>query len=193
MAHALRTGPLTRAARGRVAAILQATGVFRTDEIDVALEVFDEAVPDGGRRSGDAALPSDGDGSSPASSTDASYVVLGAFTPDDDLIGFACHGPTPGTDRTHDLYWIAVDPAQQSAGVGTTLLHEVEGQLLGQHARMLVVETSSRSDYEPTREFYGRRGFIEAARVRGFYAPGDDRIILTKRFQPPARAGSASP
>jgi hypothetical protein len=48
---------------------------------------------------------------------------------------------------------------------------------------MLVVETSSRSVYAPTRGFYGRRGYTEAARVREFYAPGDDRIILTKRFQ----------
>jgi hypothetical protein len=46
----------------------------------------------------------------------------------------------------------------------------------------LVVETSSRSDYAPTRGFYGRRGYTEAARVREFYAPGDDRIIYTKRF-----------
>ncbi|HET7585603.1 MAG TPA: GNAT family N-acetyltransferase [Gemmatimonadaceae bacterium] len=193
MARAVRTGPLTRAHRGRVAAILQATGVFRTDEVDVALELFDEASSDDEPGAGDVQPSSPHAPSSPATRSIPSYVFLGAFTPDDALIGFACHGPTPGTDRTHDLYWIAVDPSRQSAGVGTTLLHEVEGHLQGQHARLLVVETSSRSDYEPTRRFYGRRGFTEAARVRGFYAPDDDRIILTKRFQPPARAGSVTP
>jgi hypothetical protein len=49
---------------------------------------------------------------------------------------------------------------------------------------MLIVETSSRSDYTATRAFYERRGYREAARVRDFYAPGDDRIIFVKRFQP---------
>ena len=48
---------------------------------------------------------------------------------------------------------------------------------------MLVVETSSRSDYAPKRRFHEPRAYTEAARVREFYAPGDDRIILTKRFQ----------
>ena len=111
------------------------------------------------------------------------YSFLGAFTPEGELVGYACFGPTPGTDRTYDLYWIAVHPAAHGAGIGTTLLSEVERRLQGQHARLLVVETSSRSEYAPTRGFYGRRGYTEAARVRGFYAPGDDRIILTKRFQ----------
>jgi hypothetical protein len=54
---------------------------------------------------------------------------------------------------------------------------------------MLVIETSSRSDYDATRTFYLRRGYVEAARVREFYAPHDDRIILTKRLAGSPRAG----
>ena len=38
-------------------------------------------------------------------------------------------------------------------------------------ARMLVVETSSRPDYEDHAAFYARRGYAEAARIRDFYAP----------------------
>jgi hypothetical protein len=49
-----------------------------------------------------------------------------------------------------------------------------------------VVETSSRPEYVATRAFYARRGYTEAARLRAFYAPGDDRVIFTKRL--PARA-----
>jgi ribosomal protein S18 acetylase RimI-like enzyme len=110
------------------------------------------------------------------------YLFLGAFTPEEILVGYACWGPTPATDRTWDLYWIAVDTALQGAGIGTILLEEVERRLVGQHARMLIAETSSRSDYAATRGFYGRRGYTEAARVRDFYAPGDDRIIFVRRF-----------
>lgn len=161
MARAVRVGALDAGQRQRIAEILRATAVFRDEEIEVALELFDEAQhsPD--------------------------YVFLGAFTPEDDLAGFACYGPTPGTDRTWDLYWIAVDPAIQGTGGGTTLLSEVERRLQGQDARMLVVETSSRSEYSATRGFYAARGYAEAARVRAFYAPDDDRIILTKRFPSP--------
>ncbi len=136
--------------------------MFTADEVAVAMELFDEAI---GSR-----VPS--------------YLFLGAFTPDDALVGFACYGPTPATDRTYDLYWIAVDPALQGTGGGTTLLRDVERRLQGQHARMLVVETSSRPVYHATREFYRRRGYAEAARVEDFYAPGDARVIFTKRFSP---------
>jgi ribosomal protein S18 acetylase RimI-like enzyme len=137
--------------------------VFRREEIAVALEVFDEGCQD--------LAPSE-------------YLFLGAFSPEEILVGYACWGPTPATDRTWDLYWIAVDSAIQGAGVGTILLEEIERRLIGQHARMLIAETSSRSDYAPTRGFYSRRGYVEAARVRDFYAPGDDRIIFVKRFLP---------
>lgn len=171
----MRVGPLAPRHRARVRDILDATGVFRAEEIDVALELFDEGVP---------AAPS----TSPSTSPD--YLFLGAFTPEDELVGYACYGPTPETDRTWDLYWIAVDPRVQGTGGGTRLLSEVEGKLQRLHARMLVVETSSRSDYAATRGFYLTRGYAEQARVRDFYAPGDDRIIYTKRFHSPEGRGA---
>jgi hypothetical protein len=58
----------------------------------------------------------------------------------------------------------------------------VEAALAGRGARLLVVETSSRADYAGTRQFYARSGYHEAARVRDFYAPADDRIVLTTRL-----------
>ncbi len=173
----LFVGDMARKDRPRVHAILDATGVFRDEEIEVALELFDSVFdsPAGV----DAALPATT--VNPPASSD--YYFLGAFTPEEELAGFACYGPTPGTDRTYDLYWIAVDPAVQGSGSGTILLNEVERRLKGLNARMLVVETSSRSDYGNTRGFYIQRGYVEAARARDFYAPADDRITYTKRLQ----------
>ena len=52
-------------------------------------------------------------------------------------------------------------------------------------ARMVVVETSSRSEYDGTRRFYARHGYAEVARMREFYAPADDRVIYTKRLVSP--------
>jgi ribosomal protein S18 acetylase RimI-like enzyme len=162
----LRLGELVPGHRDRLAEILRGTGAFSEDEVLVGIELFD------------AAMTSE---SSPSHQSD--YSFLGAFTPEAQLVGYACYGPTPGTDRVHDLYWIAVDAAAHGAGIGTAILTEVERRLQRRHARMLVAETSSRSDYAATRDFYGRRGYAESARVRDFYAPGDDRIIFTKRFQ----------
>ena len=170
-----RTGELTSDDRQRVEEILLATGAFRDAEVGVALELFDETFPSPPKTD-----PSPLDG----------YLFLGAFTPEDELIGYACYGTTPDTDRTWDLYWIAVDPSAQGTGSGTTLLSEVERRLRELHARMLVVETSSRTDYASSRRFYETRGYTEAARVRDFYAPADDRIIFTKLFPeaPPGRS-----
>jgi ribosomal protein S18 acetylase RimI-like enzyme len=175
-----RIGALGPAHRPRISSILDATGVFRSEEIDVALELFDETFPRDARPT-IAVAPATSRNDAPP--TDSSYSFLGAFTPEDELVGYACYGPTPDTDRTFDLYWIAVDPTAQGSGGGTRLLTEVERRLEGLNARMLVVETSSRPEYAPTRAFYEKRGYAEAARMREFYAPGDDRVIFTKRFQ----------
>ena len=180
----LRLAPLERDRRAEVRGILERSGAFAVDEVAVALELFDEAFPadDGGpRRSPASAHEPRAVGEAPAPEMD--YEFVGAYGAGGALQGYACWGPTPDAERTFDLYWIAVDPGEQGAGGGTLLLAEVERRLAGRRARMLVVETSSRPEYEGARGFYARRGYQEAARVREFYAPGDDRIILTKRIE----------
>jgi len=138
--------------------ILDATAVFRPDEVTVALELFDEAL------TGD-------------------YEFVGGFD-NDDLVAYACFGAKPGTDRTFDLYWIAVQPSAQRHGSGSRLLGEVERRLRARGARLLVVETSSRAGYDATRRFYVARGYREVARMRDYYAVGDDRVIYTKALAP---------
>ncbi|HEY2852141.1 MAG TPA: GNAT family N-acetyltransferase [Gemmatimonadaceae bacterium] len=154
----MRLGALERTHRERVREILDATAVFRADEVSVALELFDDAL------SGD-------------------YEFLGGFE-NDELVAYACFGATPGTDRTFDLYWIAVHPAAQGHGGGSRLLAEVERRLRERGARLLVVETSSRAEYAATRGFYLARGYQEVARMRDFYAACDDRVIYTKSLVP---------
>ena len=154
--------------RARVAELLLSTNVFSRDEIAVALELFDASIGDGTLAGADDAQVRD-------------YEFVGAFD-GDRLIGYSCVGPTPATDGTFDLYWLAVDPAAQGKGVGRALVREVERDLRSRGARLLLVETSSRPDYENTRAFYAKCGYIEAARIKDFYAPADDRIMLTTRL-----------
>ena len=183
----LRVEALHAGHRPRLAQILRATGVFREAEVEVALELFDEVYgePGGGwgARGGRSPLAPPPAPHPPPGSSHPDYVFLGAFTASDELVGYACYGPTPGTDHTYDLYWIAVDPAAQGTGTGTLLLGEVERRLAALHGRLLVIETSSRPEYAATRAFYQARAYDEAARVGSFYAPDDDRVIYTKRVQ----------
>jgi GNAT superfamily N-acetyltransferase len=184
----MRLGPISRRDRPRLAELLAATGAFNPDEIQVALSLFDVSLEEGRSRQG-FALRDDTSGfalrddTSPTQDAESDYEFLGAFDEGTGrLIGYACFGATPATDGTYDLYWLAVDPAAQGRGTGTALVRAVEEKLLDRGARLLVVETSSRPDYEGTRRFYARSGYTEAARVRDFYAPADDRIVLTTRL-----------
>ncbi|HEX7940154.1 MAG TPA: GNAT family N-acetyltransferase [Gemmatimonadaceae bacterium] len=163
----IRLGPLRPRDRARVAELLVSTGVFSDEEVGVALQLFDVSVDERAARRPDAPEPD--------------YEYTGAFE-GKRLLGYACAGPTPATDGTFDLYWLAVDPAAQGQGVGRSIVRDVERQLRERGARMLLVETSSRPDYSKTRAFYARCGYTEAARIRDFYAPADDRIMLTTRL-----------
>ena len=161
----MRIGQLRPENRARLAELLVDTGAFHADEVEVALSLFD-LTHGGGAGANDAPID---------------YEFVGAFE-GEQLVGYACFGPTPATEGTFDLYWLAVDPAVQGRGIGRALVRDVEEKLIGRGGRLLVVETSSRPDYATTRQFYVRSGYTEAARVRDFYAPADDRILLTTRL-----------
>jgi D-alanine-D-alanine ligase len=151
---------LSAADRGRIEDITRAVGLFREDEIPVALEVFDEAVREGGSQS---------------------YTAVGADI-EGRLGGWICWGPTPCTLGTFDLYWMAVDPRLQGNGIGTALLEEMERRL-GGLARLILIETTGRPDYAGTRAFYQARGYAPAATIADFYAPGDDQVVFVKRVR----------
>ena len=152
--------PLDLMHRGPVGTLLRAAAVFRDEEVQVALEVLDAYYAHPGQ----------------------DYHAVGAFTPGGELLGYTVFGPTPCTLGTWDLYWIAVSPATQGTGVGTILLKEVEGRLTRSNARLLIIETSSRPPYDPTRAFYVKRGYREVARIHDFYEDGDHRVIYAKNL-----------
>jgi len=67
----------------------------------------------------------------------------------------------------------------------------IEAVRRAEGARLLVAETSSRDVYAQTRDFYARGGYVERARVRGFYAVDDDRVIFSKQLA--VSAGEETP
>jgi len=100
----------------------------------------------------------------------------------DALWGYICYGPTPMTEGTFDLYWVATSPEARTRGVGSALVLAMEADLRARGARLIRVETSAQEAYGKTRAFYARNHYAEAARIPDFYKPGDDLVMLTKRI-----------
>jgi len=133
----------------------------------VAVELIDEALKD------------------PAGTTYRFIVAVEEEGGERAYFGYACYGATPMTAHTHDLYWIAVDPAHRGKGIGRSLLRAMTASLAHNGGRILRVETSSSEMYRSAKSFYRREGFVEGGRIPDFYSPGDDLIIYYKVLAPP--------
>lgn len=140
--------------------LLTETNVFTNDEISIALELMHIVLNDGDRKD---------------------YIIR---VYDDErlggVVGYYCIGPTPATDATFDLYWIATHPRLHGRGVGRTLLAHAEAEIRSLGGRLIVVETSSTPRYDRTRSFYLNAGYAELARIRDYYRAGDSLVIYGK-------------
>jgi ribosomal protein S18 acetylase RimI-like enzyme len=110
------------------------------------------------------------------------YLVVVAEDAASTVHAYACWGPVPLTRGTYDLYWIATLPGSRGRGFGQALMAYVEEKVLETRGRLLVVETSAKSSYTRTVEFYRRLGYEEISRIRDFYDVGDDRLIFVKKL-----------
>lgn len=144
--------------RPRLDRLLHRVSTFTPQEVACALELIDAAL---------------------AGSPD--YLVRVAAE-QDELLGYICYGPTPMTEGTWDLYWIATDPAARGKGAGRALVRFMEADLEGRGGRRIRVETSATEEYGPTRGFYEAMRYVEEARFRDFYKVGDDLVILSKKI-----------
>jgi GNAT superfamily N-acetyltransferase len=143
-----------------VRAITRATGFFSAEEISIAVELVEARLHQGAA---------------------SGYSFLFAERAGQ-VIGYACYGPIPLTASSYDLYWIVVHPEAQGGGIGRLLLAEVEAAVAGLGGTRLYIETSSRPQYAPTRAFYRRAAYREAALLEDFYAPGDGKLVFEKRL-----------
>jgi ribosomal protein S18 acetylase RimI-like enzyme len=147
--------PLRAEHRAPVLDLLRRTAEFRPDEVDVALELVDDALGGG-----------------------ADYRFVVDEGEGGALLGYACFGATPMTEGTFDLYWIVVEPGSKRAGIGRRLLERVEADLRLAGARLLRVETEGGDAYAATRGFYERVGYEVLATIRDFYAIGRDLVVF---------------
>ena len=140
--------------------IVKSTGFFRPDEVEVAVELVEERLKTGAEKSG--------------------YYFVFADDAQGRTIGYTCFGPIACTVQSYDLFWIAVHSDCRGSGLGRELMRRSEDAIRKLGGRRVYIETSSQPQYESTRGFYLKLGCIEEARLKEFYAPGDDKVIYVK-------------
>jgi len=139
--------------------IVRQTNVFNDEEIAIAQELLDIYLNDFEQQD---------------------YEIFSYVDEREKVLGYVCIGPTPATQGTYDMYWIATSPDVHNKGIGTQLLQFTEEYLKKKNARLLIAETSSTPKYASTRAFYIKKGFEQLALIVGYYKPDDDLIIYGK-------------
>ena len=83
-------------------------------------------------------------------------------------------------EGTWNILMLLIAPAFQRQGYGQSLISHVEKTLEARGERLIIVETSSLDEFEKAQSFYLKCGYAEEARIRNFYAAGDDKIMFSK-------------
>jgi GNAT superfamily N-acetyltransferase len=151
----------------RIEELIQATGFFNPEEIEVALELVDDRLSNG----------------------ESSHYRFLVAESDGRVAGYACWGPIPGTVASADLYWIVVHPSFQGKKIGAALLQAAEDWMASAGRTRVYVETSTRPQYDGTRRFYHACGYELAAELPDFYAPGDGKAMFLKVLEPGQTGG----
>lgn len=97
-----------------------------------------------------------------------------------DPVGFCFAEPEDMADRTWNMRALGVRPDHQGRGLGSRLVGACEDMLRIRGQRLLIVDTSGGPSFAPARTFYTANGFEEEARLRDFWAPGDDKVTFRK-------------
>ena len=98
------------------------------------------------------------------------------------LLGCAYAAPGEFQTDVWDLWFIGLVPGARRTGGGRRLVIAVEEAARAAGARMLIVETGGAAKFAGARAFYLALGYHEEARVRDYYAPGDDKVIYRRVF-----------
>ncbi len=108
------------------------------------------------------------------------YHIFVAVT--DTVVGYICYGPTPLTEGTWDVFWVAIDKDKRGQGLGRALMGFAEDKIKEAKGRLIIIETSSLPSYDRTRAFHQSVGFKIICQIRDFYSIGDNLVIMEKRL-----------
>lgn len=138
--------------------IVESTGFFRADEVEIAIELAEERLGKG-KSSG--------------------YEFLFACH-SGKPVAYSCYGLIPCTIKSYDLYWIATHNDYRGLGIGSNLLKLTEQEIADIGGYGIYAETSSRKQYLSTRVFYEKNNYQMEACFENFYDDNDDKIVYVK-------------
>jgi ribosomal protein S18 acetylase RimI-like enzyme len=154
----LNIRPMTSEDKPAVMKVLHNTPEFTPEEVDLAEEVIDDYLKD--------------------SVASGFFSLVADMEPG--IGGYVVYGTVPITDNVWELYWFAVDHSIRGQGVGRQLWEIAEDNMWKAGARLLVLETSSKPEYDRTNLFYIRAKYTVVGRIKDFYMVGDDQITYAK-------------
>ncbi len=99
---------------------------------------------------------------------------------DGSAVGLCYTVPEEMADGAWNMLALAVRPDVQGQRLGSALVVAVEEKLRSEGQRLLIVDTSGTEDFALTRQFYAKCGYDEEARIRDFWAAGDDKVTFRK-------------
>ncbi len=150
--------PMLAQDRQAIIEILEVTTAFLPPDVQVAIELIDCYLADG---------------------VNSGYNFWIAEM-DGKAVGYICYGPTPLTQGTWDIYWMATAPGLKGHGIGTALMKLAEDNIRAEGGRMTIIETSSNPDYLEARKFHLAHGYIIIGSIPDFYSIGDNKITFRK-------------
>ncbi len=95
-------------------------------------------------------------------------------------VGLFYAAPEALADGAWDMPAIAILPSEQGHGLGGAIVGHLETVLRERGQRILIADTSGTEAFALTRAFYRRQGYAEEARIRDFWAEGDDKVVFRK-------------
>ena len=140
--------------------IVESTNFFYDHEVEIAVELVQERLNLG--------------------ESSGYYFVFAEV--DGITVAYACYGPIIMSKTSFDLYWIVTHNNFRGKGIGRNLINEICIQARNMGCSILIAETSGLEHYTPTRAFYIKNKFELEARLKNFYAEGDDKLFYTRRI-----------
>ncbi|MCQ2966845.1 MAG: GNAT family N-acetyltransferase [Alphaproteobacteria bacterium] len=98
-------------------------------------------------------------------------------------VAYSCFGPTPCTNHSFDLYWLATLKDYQKKGIGRRLLQQSFQSIKEMGGQRVYIETSGRAQYYPTQMFYKSCGLVQEACLKDYYDIGDDCLIFSYKIK----------
>jgi len=144
--------------KDQLVTIIESTNNFTKEEKKVAVELIDEAI----------------------NSQEQEYYNFYVYEIDEKIEGYYCIGKRALTDGVFDIYWIVVDSTLQNIGIGKQLLEHAENFAKENGGRWVLAETSSKENYNATRNFYFRNQYSIVSQIKDFYALKDNLIVFGK-------------